>query len=400
MRILYIDIDSLRPDHLGCYGYHRNTSPNIDAIAAEGICLDRCYASDVPCLPSRSALFSGRFGYSTGVVNHCGSRSEPYNEANQRLFTSPRSETSWPALLSRAGYHTATISSFAERHSAWHWYAGFREIIDPGYRGMEQAEDLWPHIQEWLQRRGCDDNWFLHVNFWDPHTPYRTPLEYPNIFAGQPIPDWLSEDIRRRHWAGFGPQSAQDRDSFDGSTAYSDPWPRQPGPIDSMEKVRMMFDGYDLGVHHADMIIGRILELLHQLKIADETAIIVSADHGEALGEMNIYGCHQLADHITANVPLIIRWPGLIPPSRYGNHVHFLCYQFDLAATVLDILQIPQPSAWHARSFRNLIPDDHNGVFRPCLVISQLTATCQRAVRWDRYLAIRNYHDGFRDLPP
>ena len=77
MRILYIDIDSLRPDHLGCYGYHRNTSPNIDRIAAEGVRYENCYVTDAPCLPSRTALWSGRFGIHNGVINHGGVASEP-----------------------------------------------------------------------------------------------------------------------------------------------------------------------------------------------------------------------------------------------------------------------------------------------------------------------------------
>ncbi len=55
MKILYLDLDSLRPDHLGCYGYHRNTSPHIDAIAQEGVRFTNCYASDIPCCPSRTA---------------------------------------------------------------------------------------------------------------------------------------------------------------------------------------------------------------------------------------------------------------------------------------------------------------------------------------------------------
>jgi hypothetical protein len=72
MRILYVDIDTLRPDHLGCYGYHRNTSPNIDAIAQRGLRFTDVYASDVPCLPSRTALISGMFGIRNGVANHGG----------------------------------------------------------------------------------------------------------------------------------------------------------------------------------------------------------------------------------------------------------------------------------------------------------------------------------------
>lgn len=76
MRLLHIDIDTLRPDHLGCYGYHRNTSPNIDAVAARGVRFEQVYASDTPCLPSRSALTTGQFGIRNGIVGHGGSAAE------------------------------------------------------------------------------------------------------------------------------------------------------------------------------------------------------------------------------------------------------------------------------------------------------------------------------------
>lgn len=72
MRILYVDIDSLRPDHLGCYGYDRNTSPTIDSLADSGVRFDRCYVSDSPCLPSRTALATCRVGAKNGVVTHYG----------------------------------------------------------------------------------------------------------------------------------------------------------------------------------------------------------------------------------------------------------------------------------------------------------------------------------------
>ena len=68
MRILYVDVDSLRPDHLGCYGYHRPTSPVIDGIAREGVRFTNYFASDSPCVPSRAALFSGRPGIRNGIV--------------------------------------------------------------------------------------------------------------------------------------------------------------------------------------------------------------------------------------------------------------------------------------------------------------------------------------------
>src|SRR3954454_21944488 len=88
VRLLYVDIDSLRPDHLSCYGYHRKTSPNIDRVAAEGMRYENCYVTDAPCLPSRTALWAGRFGIHNGVVNHGGVASEPFVEGANRGFVS------------------------------------------------------------------------------------------------------------------------------------------------------------------------------------------------------------------------------------------------------------------------------------------------------------------------
>lgn len=72
MRVLFLDLDSTNPEHLGCYGYHRNTSPNIDKIAAEGVRFTNYYTSDAPCAPSRTALMSGQFGIRNGLVGHGG----------------------------------------------------------------------------------------------------------------------------------------------------------------------------------------------------------------------------------------------------------------------------------------------------------------------------------------
>lgn len=62
MRVLLLDLDSTRPDHLGCYGYHRNTSPHIDRIAEEGVRFTNYYTTDAPCAPSRNAFMTGQFG--------------------------------------------------------------------------------------------------------------------------------------------------------------------------------------------------------------------------------------------------------------------------------------------------------------------------------------------------
>ena len=87
MRIIYIDIDSMRADHLGCYGYARPTTPHIDALAAQGLRFMQCYVSDVPCLPSRTAFFGGRLGINSGVVNHGGTLADVPVDGPARAFT-------------------------------------------------------------------------------------------------------------------------------------------------------------------------------------------------------------------------------------------------------------------------------------------------------------------------
>lgn len=394
MRILYIDIDSLRPDHLGCYGYPRATSPNIDRIAGEGVRFEQLYVSDAPCLPSRTAFWSGRFGYHTGVVNHGGTAADPFNEGPGRRGQDLFGTTGWMRQLRRRGLRTATVSPFGERHSAWHWYAGFNEIINTGKNGLEIADEISPPALDWLARNGAADDWFLHVNYWDPHTPYRTPLEFGNPFASEPLPEWLTEEVRERMWRGYGPHSAQEPWGFD--VRATPRFPREPDQIDSMESVRRCIDGYDVGVRYADEHVGRLLQALADQGVLDETVVIIGADHGENLGELNVWGDHQTADLPTCRVPWIVRWPGTGGSPRVDRALH---YQFDWAATMVELLGGEVPANWDAASFAGAFRSGQEEG-RPHLVVSQNTWSCQRAVRFGPHLCIRTYHDGYKELAP
>ena len=270
MRILYIDIDSLRPDHLGCYGYHRNTSPNIDAIAEEGVRFTNVYATDAPCAPSRTALWSGTFGFRNGVVGH---------------------------------------------------------------GGMDDAHQVLPHALNWLEQHGQSDNWFLHVNLWDPHTPYSTPESFGNPFADDPLPAWMTEEMRQAGWNGYGPHSPQEVHGYGAEEDYKN-YPRLPKELDSLTAVKQWLDGYDTGIRYADEAIGQLVTALKEAGLFEDTIIIVSADHGENQGELNVWGDHQTADQMTCNIPLIVRWPGLTDQPRIDSALH---YHFDWAATLIEL---------------------------------------------------------------
>ncbi|HET8933293.1 MAG TPA: sulfatase [Polyangiales bacterium] len=392
MRIVFVDIDTLRADHLGCYGYGRSTTPNLDRLAQDSVLFERCYASDVPCLPSRTALFSGRFGTSTGVVSHGGTAADPIVEGVGRGFFSSLGKTAWPALMRKQGLRTASISSFAARHSAHHFCAGLDELISPGKLGLENADEVCALAIDWIERHRDVPAWFLHVQLWDPHTPYRAPDTFGEPFASAALPDWLSDAVRARHFAGCGPHSAQEAVGFSTDYPYG-VYPRQPRSMSSMHEVRAMFDGYDTGVRFADEQLGKLFARLRELGLDDQTAIVVSSDHGETLGELNVYGDHHTADEHTAHVPCLVRWPGL-GPRRFQS----LCYQVDVAATVIDLLGGSIPPTWDGSSMANALRNAAD-VARSELVITQGAWTCQRAVRWDRWLAISTLHDGYHDYP-
>jgi arylsulfatase A-like enzyme len=393
MRILYLDCDTLRPDHLGCYGYHRNTSPNIDRLAAQGLRCNNYYVTDAPCLPSRSALFTGRFGIHTGVVNHGGTAADPHAEGPPRGFRESARSASWMESLRRMGLRTVSISPFAERHSAWWFYRGFCEMHNTGKGGMEGAEEVAPVAMDWIRRHGSEDGWFLQVNMWDPHTPYRAPLEYGNPFEGEPVADWITGPKIAADYAGYGPHSAQDPGGYGPND--TERWPRLPHEIATLEDYRRWIDGYDTGIRYMDDHIGLILDALAEAGVLDETVIIVSSDHGENQGELNVYGDHQTADQATSRVPLIIRWPGL-PGGRIDDGLH---YNLDLPPTIVDMLGGQAPDLWDGRSFAATLRDGAD-TGRDYLVVSQCAWSCQRSVRYGPWLLMRTYHDGLKDFPP
>ena len=396
MRVLFLDIDTLRPDHLGCYGYHRNTSPNIDRIAAQGVRFDNYYCSDAPCLPSRAALMTGQFGIHTGIVGHGGTPADLRLEGAPRGFrdrlAAGEGAQSLPMIFRRAGMYTASISPFAERHSAWWFNAGFREMHNPGKGGHESAEEVTPTALKWIKDNASQDDWFLHVNYWDPHAPYRAPAEFGNPFEGEPLPEWLTEEVVAAHGKAVGPNTALELGMYDAIPLPG--YPRFVPEIRDMDGLRKHVDGYDCGIAYADSHIGRLLDALEAEGILDDLAIVISADHGENQGELAIYKEHATADQITCRIPMIVRWPGAMK-GCVDNGLH---YNLDLAPTLAQLLGQDPHRLWDGRSYARTISEGTDSG-RDALVISQCAHVCQRGVRFGPWLYMRTYHDGYHLFP-
>lgn len=391
MKILFIDIDTLRPDHMSCYGYARKTTPRMDEIAREGVRFSNYYCSDAPCLPSRASLVSGLFGIKNGVVGHGGTAADRVLTGPERGFTDQVDEHSLFQQFRKAGMYTASVSTFPERHSAWWFNAGFNEMYNEGHRGVESGETVLPYALDWLKRNGTQrKDWFLHVHFWDPHTPYRAPASFGNPFEGDGVVDssWITDEVLEQHLHAVGPHSASEMNMY--NDAQLPQYPRYPGKITCREDLRKVFDGYDCGVAYTDSLIGQIFDELKELGIYDETAVVITSDHGENLGELGIYSEHATADQPCCRIPFIIRWPGGLQ-NYEDDGLH---YSLDFVPTAAELLGLPVYPKWDGTSYAGTVLRGEK-MGRESLVISQMAHVCQRSARFRNWLYIRTYHDGY-----
>lgn len=172
--------------------------------------------------------------------------------------------------------------------------------------------------------------------------------------------------------------------------ATSPNYPRNPGEMKDMDGLRDVIDGYDCGVRHMDNHIGQIFKAFEEKGVMDDLMIIITADHGENLGELGIYGEHGTADQGTCRIPMIIRGPGI----QKGHVDHGLHYHLDFLPTLADLFGKEPRQSWDGTSYAPVLTKGEE-YGRKYLVVSQCAHVCQRSVRFDNWLYIRTYHDGF-----
>ncbi|HHH76004.1 MAG TPA: sulfatase, partial [Phycisphaerae bacterium] len=200
----------------------------------------------------------------------------------------------------------------------------------------------------------------------------------------------LTEEVLAEHQKTVGPHCAHEISMYCDDTNPKNP--RQLGKIPDMAALRKHFDGYDCGIAYMDTHIGQLLDALEKKGVMDELVIIVTADHGENQGELGIYAEHGTADHITCNIPMIIRWPG--SGAQGGTEEKGLHYNLDLGPTMMDMLDGEMGKTWDGQSYAQTLKTGED-TGRDSLVISQCAHVCQRSVRFGSWLYMRTYHDGF-----
>jgi arylsulfatase A-like enzyme len=345
-------------------------------LAESSIRFANCHASDTPCLPSRAALFSGRFGINNGVVCHDGPASQ-MRYPGRGHYHDP-SRPLWMRYFQNQGWQTVGFSGFGQRHLAWWFFTGFTQNFGnqlPG--GSESADEVNEKALSWLRTNGTSDNWFMHVNYWDVHHPYKAPQRYFDRVSQYPGPVFPDEAAIHEHAETiYGPRTA--RDWWINGEGWLNPGNpdtvRMPtGNPDNYETYMGFVNGHDAGIAYVDEKVGELLATLEQLGIRDETAVIVTSDHGESIGELGMYFEHGNCCEGTTHVPL--------PP------------------TVLSLLGMDIPENWDGLSYDQAFRGS-DAELRDHLVLGTGIYSYQRAVRTPQHRLIRTIHPGLYPYDP
>ncbi len=298
--VIIISVDTLRADHLGCYGYERGTSPAIDALAADGVLFEDASATSPWTLPSHASLLTGLYPSRHGAI--AANRSLSDNVAHMA------------SLLAREGFTTAAVvnSIYLTRWGLDRGFADFRYV-------RESAGDRLPSAVtreaiRWLDGRE-DGRFFLFLHYYDVHSDYASLQDYEKHFV-EPYE---------------GPA--------DGSTAQM--LNHRYGRV-RLNKRDIVHLGnlYDAGIRQLDDQLAELFEHLKKSGVLDVATIVLTSDHGEEFLEHGgvLHGLTQHQEVIS--IPLIVRGPG-IPK---GRRVVTPASLVDVMPTALDLLGVDAPN--------------------------------------------------------
>ena len=309
MNIIFVALDTLRADHLGCYGYNRPTTPNIDKLAERGVIFQNMIAENNVTQSSFVTMMTGRNPIAHGVVNM-----KP-QKINSKLIQLSQ-------ILKRNGYTTAAIDNNHRcTGTVNNWFKrGYDHYADPGIKRqihfLATAEDVNKLAIQWLKKHH-KEKFFLFLHYWDPHFPYVPP---------QPWDRKYTQNVEAQN-------NQQDLKSVMREPLYSwfHKWSKG---ISNPEYVRGLYDGE---ISYLDFHIGQLTEQLDKFGLLDNSLIVLVGDHGESLGEHNIYFDHHGLYEPTVRVPLIMCAPDKLPKN---TSVHGLCQHADILPTILNVAGI------------------------------------------------------------
>ena len=329
MNILLIVIDTLRADHLSCYGYFRETSPTMDRLAREGVLFENFYASGIATGPGFTSIITGLY-----PINH-KYYITPYDIPNAYQL-----DDDIPVLaeiLWDHGYVTAAVDNLINfRSHIKHFVRGYEYYMNPTKtsRWVHHhviADEVNKKAVSWIRQHSYE-KFFLFVHYWDPHTPYNQPEGFRKVFKHKKgdFNDLLVLKARAQY--DFVPGWGKIDEIIEGDENKS-------------------IDLYDGEILYVDNAIAELVQVLKDEGILDDTLIIITSDHGEQLGQHGIWGHAGLHESVI-KIPLIMRYPKKLPQ---GLRIRDYAQHVDIVPTILDIAEIRTEYSFDGKSLLKLI---------------------------------------------
>ncbi|MBI5030576.1 MAG: sulfatase [Chloroflexi bacterium] len=323
--ILLIVIDATRARNLSCYGYARATSPNLDRLAAQGVLYEQAITSAGWSLPAHASLFTGLY-----ASRHGADDQHKYLQSDHLTLAE---------MLSARGYCTLAfcdnpyVGPATGLDRGFQWFnRSFNSSTRPASKKIAKltrryrnalakargehdsgAANINRHVLESLQRlKGQSSPFFMFMHYEDTHAPYRLPEKFARF-----LPKNIELDKALK--------------------VNQDPWKHLIDPKQmSEEDFQILRALYDSEIYYVDYRIGQVLNTLQAMDMYDNTLIIVTADHGENIGDHGMMAHKYCLYDTLMHVPLIIRYPsGVTNPGRVQHQVQTL----DIVPTILSMLR-------------------------------------------------------------
>ena len=301
--------DAMRADFMSCYGYPKNTTPVKDQFAKQGVVFLNAFSQETVTRTSCASFMTSLYPTATGVWNH----TDMLNEAYLTLAEVLRSQ----------GFATASFIQNDNAGPACGIHQGFCNLFDDSTLTSRTQGMYAEPLAKWIAANK-DRNFFLYLHLLEPHSPYDPPApfdaEYRKAAPGQ-------TEVKRNR-------------------SLDPDWVQMP----TVEGRRLLYEGQ---VRHNDHCFATFLEMLRQAGVDKDTLVVLMADHGEFLGEHNLWSHEPPGFVQVLRVPLIMVYPGHLPAGKQlGQNVQLL----DLMPAILDLAGVPrEPLLLHGRSLLSLI---------------------------------------------
>ena len=307
--VVIITVDNLRADHLGCYGYERSTSPNIDRFAQQSMLFSQAYSTSSFTPPAHASLFTSKYVGDHGLVT--------WNKLNRKEHTLAEE-------LKENGY--ATAASVSLNLLLW-------QNLGQGFdlRRQGSFKDGDKIIQDALSvvAQESESPFFLWLHLFDVHRPYGRHPDWTYRFASAEF-QGVGDAIKDYNlWSG---KEYKNGNSLENS-GFS--------PAD----LQFLADRYDAGIGYVDSLLKLLLHELSMPGRLENTLVILTSDHGENLLEHKecLFSHDPFLYSVVTQIPLLIRYPGA---SGAGTKSHALVSLIDIAPTVMDTIGLPVPASF------------------------------------------------------